>query len=99
MIDGISQVQLDYYPQQSTLIDLANNVFEVSLKPPLFKDNTQSGFDLLDPTSPARQIYFKMIGQDASNIDDFVSIKVTDNTSLDAGIMFKKSPTSKLDSF
>ena len=51
-VDGYTLLELDYYPQKATTIDISSGASESSFKPPLFKDDTDLGFNLLDPIKP-----------------------------------------------
>lgn len=61
-VDGHTLLEVDYYPQEAININMAGEVFESSFKPPLFKDDSESGFNLLDPMDPSRLVYFKLKG-------------------------------------
>ena len=61
-VDGHTLLQVDSYPQESIQINIASGFFESSFKPPLFKDDTESGFNLFDPMDPSRLVYFTVKG-------------------------------------
>ena len=98
-IDGHTLLNLDYFPQQALKIDLLTGIFYSAFKPPLFKDDTESGFNLLDPADPSRLVYFKIKGSQVDQIDKFVIINIIDNTALDVLVTFEKSPVCDVKTF
>ena len=66
-VDGHQYLELDFYTQLTTVpIDLASMFAQITLTPPLFKETTaiggETGFELLDPQDPLREITFFIPG-------------------------------------
>ena len=58
IIDGLTLVSLDHYPQAAKTVDLELGSETTTWLSPLFRDDEFSAFNLQDPTSPERTIYF-----------------------------------------
>ena len=58
IIDGLSLVSLDHYPQAAMTVDLELGSETTTWLSPLFKDDEFAAFNLQDPSSPERTLYF-----------------------------------------
>ena len=90
-IDGHTRLELSYYDQNATTIDLVGGNFTSQLQPPRFKDDSQvstliqtmtpkTDILLLDPSYPERVPYLKMVGNEERNLTELLNITISDNT-------------------
>ena len=80
MVDGYSQLKLDAYQMTSQTIDLAAEVYQIDILPPVFTDGDVNGIELPDPASPIRSISFKIKGSEHADLADYFIATVLDNS-------------------
>lgn len=82
MVDGHTLLQVDHYSNHAQTIDLRHNSTVLTFTDPLFKDDSQDGISLLNPTLPERNLYFKIVGHDTTEVSSLVTVTLLDNTQV-----------------
>ena len=110
-IDGYERLELSYFNQDATTIDLVSGSHSSDLNPPLFKDDSlvdnliqqmtpQTNILMLDPNNPERVPYFKVVGDESMNLTSRLNITVTDNDDkFKTSFKFDKINTNVEDNF
>ena len=93
VVDQFILLELDYYQQTSTTIDLNSGSFQGTFLPPRFKNSDSSDLDIDDTSNPERTVYVKVLGHEDEDLDTFIrNFEFENERSLEAKLTFDNAP-------